>query len=301
MAPTHVKILEVFALHEPAPMRGFEIADSPRAACCFFNGLVARATLFLLIVLLCGCTTSHPISSVSERPFVFQRDSFAFANELVWEYHVDPLTGKTTHARRQPASTYTHHCFVVARSARQFFDHARFDPARPVADEAAYRRLIRQVISISPHQELSEAEKIIIPGYENLYAFSQAQEQLLKRECGGAWQSYFQCGHWRMIVPLSRPHQERMAQQLAQSLKGNRPPVVHVVRFPSLRINHALLLFGLKETDQEIQFTAYDPNNPSVPTQLVYDRRRQRFNLPANPYFAGGRVDVYEIYHAWNY
>jgi len=220
---------------------------------------------------------------------------------LVWEYHVDPVTGTTTHTRREPPPSYSHHCFVVARSARQFFDHARFDPAQAMADEATYRRLIRQVISLSPRQELSETEKIVIPGYTSLHEFSHGQERLLKRECGGAWQSYFQRGHWRMIFPLSRAHQNRMAQQLAQSLKANRPPVVHLVRFPSLRINHAMLLLGVKETADEIQFAAYDPNDPSVPTQLAYDRRRQRFYLPASPYFAGGRVDVYEIYHAWNY
>src|SRR6185503_5070632 len=135
----------------------------------------------------------------------------------------------------------------------------------------------------------------------SLHEFSHGQERLLKRECGGAWQSYFQRGHWRMIFPLSRAHQNRMAQQLAQSLKANRPPVVHLVRFPSLRINHAMLLLGVKETADEIQFAAYDPNDPSVPTQLAYDRRRQRFYLPASRYLARGRVDVDEIYHAWNY
>ena len=51
----------------------------------------------------------------------------------------------------------------------------------------------------------------------------------------------------------------------------------------------------------EIQFTTYDPNYPSEPIPLVYDRGTQRFKFPRNSYFKGGRVDVYEIYHAWNY
>ena len=99
-----------------------------------------------------------------------------------------------------------------------------------------------------------------------------------------------------MIFPLSPQHQEQMAKQLLISVKGNLPPVVHVVRFPSLSINHAIVLFAALEQTNAIYFTAYDPNEPDQPTQLTFDRTTRRFALPQNHYFAGGRVDVYEIY-----
>ncbi len=252
-----------------------------------------------LALLLCGCATAK-VPAYS-RPFVFQQDSFAYANELVWEYHFDPTTGKATHNRREPPPTYTHHCFVVARAARQFFQHARFDPAQAVADEATYRKLIRRVISTNPRKELPESEKIIIPGYTNLYAFSLAHEAALQADCGSARQSYLQRGHWRMMLPLSRHHQENMARQLMDSLRKNRPPVVHLVRFPKLSINHAVLLFDVKETEKEIQFATYDPNDSSKPFWLTYDRTERTFSFPGNFYFIGGRVDVYEIYRGWNY
>lgn len=54
------------------------------------------------------------------RRFEFARDSFAFANELVWEYRFDAVTGKTTFSQRVPPPNYAHRCFVLARSARQF-------------------------------------------------------------------------------------------------------------------------------------------------------------------------------------
>lgn len=92
-----------------------------------------------------------------------------------------------------------------------------------------------------------------------------------------------------------------MAWQLVESLKQNRPSVVHLVRFPTLAINHAVLLFDVHVTTLEIHFSAYDPNCPEMPTVLTYDRAQRRFRFPANHYFAGGRVDVYEIYHTWNY
>jgi len=252
-----------------------------------------------LVLLLCGC--AGPKTLTSSRPFVFGQDTFAFNNEIVWDYHIDPDTGKTTHSRHLPPPTYSHHCFVVARAARQFFQHARFDGNLPVADEATYRRLIDQVASIDPERRLPDEKKVVIPGYTNLHSFSEAQAPLLKHECGGAWQSYFQRGHWRMILPISRGHQEQMAGRLVESLKRNVPPIVHVFRFPQLSINHALVLFEAKETGEEIQFMAYDPNNSAKPVPLIFNRAQRWFSFPACSYFAGGRVDVYQIYYKWDY
>ena len=102
-----------------------------------------------------------------------------------------------------------------------------------------------------------------------------------------------------MIPPLWRHQQQKMAGHLLASLRQNAPPVVHLVRFPQLSINHAVLLFAARETDREIEFTAYDPNLPDTPVRLVFNRALRRFSYPAVPYFAGGRVDVYEIYCTW--
>ncbi len=236
----------------------------------------------------------------ARRPFNFQTDTFAYPNDLVWEYYFDEH-GKWTSRPRLPRPDYTHHCFVVARSTRQFFEHARFDPTQPVADGATYRRLIRRVISIAPNQTLPEANKVVIPGYANLHAFSEAQAPVLKAECGGAWQSYTQHGHWRMLLPFTRGHQKRMSEQLLADLKENRPPVVHLVRFPQLTINHAVVLYDATQTEKEIRFAAYDPNNPKVSVPLTFDRASRTFQFPANDYYPGGRVDVYEVYQDWRY
>jgi hypothetical protein len=252
----------------------------------------------LLLAILCGCATQKQF--FGSRPFDFQKDTFAYANELVWAYHFD-ANGKWVHQRREPPPDYMRHCFVVARSARQFFQNAKFDPGLPVADEATYRELIRRVVWTDPSRVLPESKKIVIPGYADLHTFSEAQEHLLKSECGGAWQSYFQRGNWRMIFPLSRASQKRAARRLMAGLKENRPPVVHVVRFPQLTINHAMLVFEAKETENEILFSVYDPNQPDSPKTLTFDRASRTFSLPANNYFPGGRVDVYEIYRSRSY
>lgn len=268
---------------------------------------VAQGNLLLsfaiALVLLNGCATSPkaaPATAAAARPFNFQQDTFAYPNELVWEYFYD-TNGVWKSRRREPKPSYSLHCVVVARSARQFFDYARFDPQQPVADEATYRRLVRRVIGTNPRRRIALEQRIVIPGYAGLREFSQAHERLLKQGCGGAWQSYVQRGHWRMIFPFSRHKEERVEQQLLEELQRNHPPIAHLVRFPSLKINHAILVFAAEESPQEIHFLSYDPNHPAEPVTLTFDRQTRTFRLPANDYFPGGRVDVYEIYCRWDY
>ena len=71
------------------------------------------------------------------------------------------------------------------------------------------------------------------------------------------------------------------------------------MKFPALTINHGMILFDAKETDDEIQFTAYDPNLPEKPAQLIFNRATRTFSLPANTYWAGGELNVIEIFRNW--
>lgn len=233
------------------------------------------------------------------RRFEFQRDSFAFANELVWEYRFGDA-GKTTFTRREPKPDYTHHCFVLTRATRQFFYHAHFDKnLSPCEDEQIYRRKIREVVSRTPRTPCAPGGAVIFPGYANLHEFSKAREAILKAECGGAWQSYVLRSHWRMIFPITRTHQIRTAESLTAALGRGHSPVVHLVNFPRLSINHGVLLFGAEETDDGICFQAYDPNYPRTPAPLTYDRAVRCFFYPRNHYWVGGRLDVIEIFRSW--
>ena len=227
--------------------------------------------------------------------FAFHRDTFAFANETKWRYSVDPVTGRQMSTPRVPEPDYTLHCFAMVQAARQFWLRARFEPSLPAPDEATCRRLIREVVS------RKSPTRVVIPGYAGLREFSTAWETQLKAECGGAWRSYFQRGNWRMVFPFSRTHQQAEAAWLASSLQRGMLPIVHVVRFPQLTINHTLLLLGAHETARTIEFSTYDPNVPERPVALTFDRATRTFTLPPLHYFAGGRVDVYEIYRGWIY
>jgi len=258
-----------------------------------------RPLLLVALALLShGCaSTPHP---VTDRPFTFGRDTFAFANELVWEYGWDSQ-GRWRGQPRSPKPEYSHHCFVVVRAAKQFFWHAEFHPAARPTDDLTYRRLVREVLSSDPRKPRPPKDRIQIPGYRDLHAFSAEHGRLLKTESGGAWLSYFQRGHWRMIFPFSRRSQERTAQQLIEAVDQNRPAVAHVHCFPNLRINHAVLIFAAREDPVEVVFQVYDPNTPEQPCELSFDRSTRTFNYPTTAYFPGGKVTVYEVYRNFWY
>jgi hypothetical protein len=247
--------------------------------------------LIALLLFLQGCAARPR----ADRPFTFGQDSFAYANELVWEYAWDSK-GRWRGKPRSPPPEYSHHCFVVVRAAKQFFSHAVFDPEARPADDLTYRRLVRQVLASSPRTQSPLEKRVRIPGYAHLHDFSAHHGSLLKAESGGAWLSYFQRGHWRMIFPFSRASQERTARRLIEAAAENRPAIAHVVCFPSLRINHAVLVFAATEQPATVTFHAYDPNSPDQSRILIFDRTTRTFQFPVTDYFPGGKVDVYEVY-----
>jgi hypothetical protein len=253
-----------------------------------------------LLAFTAGCASTAK-RATTDRQFDFERDGFAYANELVWEYEPDPATGKMNTRPREPQPEYTHHCFVMARAARQFFDFAEFRATETKADEATYRARVKEVIARDPRSDPARRERIVFPGYANLREFSREQEAMLKELCGGAWESYVQRGHWRVVFPFSASHQEEMAERLQRELARGMAPVIHLVRFPQLTINHAVVVYEAVEKAEGVQFRCYDPNDPIRPLEIDYRREDRRFSTPQNDYFIGGRVDIYEVYRNWLY
>jgi hypothetical protein len=240
-------------------------------------------------------------SKQSVRTFQFERDTFAFPHELVWQYHFDPVTGAMTTFNTNPPPTYYHRCFVMVRSTRQFFDHARFAPEQPPTDTEVYRQLIRKVVSRNPRRSCAESQRVVIPGFDGLRSFSRAHEPLLKAELGGSWQSYFLRSHWRMVFPVHRWQQKRMAEKLKRSLPNRSLTLTHLFRFPRITINHGIALYRLTESEQTMEFEAYDPNIPEHPVKLVYERERRVFTFAPSRYWGGGALSVVEIFCGWPY
>ncbi len=258
--------------------------------------MLCRSSLVLFIaLLLTGCAT------VDRRPpnggtFVFDRDTFAFANELLWEYEVDESTGERTTRSREPVPDYHHYCFPMTRAARQFYDFAEFKPQLDRTNIVASIDLIEAVMDRNPRADPRKTGRIVIPGYAGLRELSRDYEANLKRAIGGNWQSWAQRGNWRMVLPFSRANQARAAEELKDKIESGRVPVVHLSRFPTLTINHAVLLFAVENNDEALRFQVYDPNTSDRPLVLEFDRVDRTFYLPSTPYWQGGRVDVYEVF-----
>ena len=251
--------------------------------------------LLLVLITLGGCAAQAVRPPRNLLPFSFARDTFAFANELEWSYGPDG-----THTPNPDPHAYSHRCFVMTSAVRQFRMHAQFAPELSrLATAADYQPLVHEVYRRTSRQEEPDADPVVIPGYASLRDFSAAHEQLLQDESGSGFGSYFERGNWRLVFPFSRDHQARTAAYMLDEIRRGQQPIVHLVRFPVITINHAVLLYGVVETQTQISFSMYDPNHPEKPLALLYDRGTRTFEFAANNYFDGGRVDVYEIFRGW--
>jgi hypothetical protein len=104
----------------------------------------------VLLLWAAGCATCPP-PTIAGRPFLFEHDTFAFPNELTWTYAFT-ADGRWTGSPRKPRPEFTQHCFVVARAAKQFHLHARFEPELPPLDAAGYEDRVRRVLRTNPRQ-----------------------------------------------------------------------------------------------------------------------------------------------------
>ena len=99
-----------------------------------------------------------------------------------------------------------------------------------------------------------------------------------------------------MVFPVSKSSRRKTAETFLRKLRANQAPIAHVYRFPDTALNHALLIYAAEEVPTSIIFSAYDPNDPSRPALLTYERRTDTFHFQRNQYFGGGPVRVYEVY-----
>jgi len=247
------------------------------------------ALLLALGGTLACASTPDPVES--RRPFAFERDTFAFSNDLYWEYGPDG----TPSSRGGAPPGFGNRCAPMARGARQFHRVARFDPAGARLSEAEYRERVRLVLGSDPDAE-RPFTPVPIPGYPDLRAFSADHEDLLKQETGGRLRSYTQRGNWRLLFPFPPSGQRDLSQHLVHELGAGRLPIVHLANFPGVNINHTVVVFSADETVSEVRFRTYDPNHKEAARSLVYDRESRRFRFDRTEFFPGGPVQAWEVY-----
>ena len=82
--------------------------------------------------------------------FQFERDTFAYANELVFNYQNGVHVADTNAPNRE--RSYTRRCFIMAAGVVQFWKHARFDPQAPPVSKNDLARRIRPAAFDARHR-----------------------------------------------------------------------------------------------------------------------------------------------------
>lgn len=240
-------------------------------------------------------------------PLRFDRDTFGFANQTVYIYP----NGFAEKRRLKPGEkppAFTLRCFAMCRSEEQFHKFARFDPTLPKPDDATLDRLVRRVnrhaVWRSP---LPPEKRVVIPGYADLRALSQARPLMMQKNVGGGLATYLRIGNWRMFwFWWNGPSEQARAHaEVEATLARNDLYVTYLTSYPSLSINHAVLLYGHRpptpadEAAGVTHYLVYDPNHPEAPRDMVWDRRKRQFSYQKDWDFVGGKVTVLRAYRFW--
>jgi hypothetical protein len=196
----------------------------------------------------------------------FGVDTFAFRND------------SRIHHKGKP-DLYASRCFVLARAVVQFQRFARFEPDAPRLTAAEYTALVQRVTRRAPwHPPLPAAERVVIPGFESLHELTREAEAAVKAGLPRRLWTILHWTNWRIIFPLPSAQQERVAAEIVAELQAGRPVQLLVSDFPRIRFNHSVLAFDFKVSDPDsIDFSVYDPNDPTVPGIMRFDRRVRRY------------------------
>jgi hypothetical protein len=136
-----------------------------------------------------------------------------------------------------------------------------------------------------------------------LRAMSVARGRVLPDNIGLGWPTYFRLGNFRMVHEHSRRYQEQTHANLNATLARGELFVVYLSTFPSLTINHAVLVYarrpasaraaGIKRIES---YAAYDPNHSQAPRELTWLPGKGAFAYQKDWDFVGGFARVYQIY-----
>jgi hypothetical protein len=253
--------------------------------------MAAQETLTRLVAIGSLLAATHAIAS----PFRFETDTFAFQNATILKYK----NGRPTLQRNNdPNNKYAHCCFVMTRCAEQFHKFARFDPHGAPLNDKELKARIRKVARHAPWDKpLLENKRIVFPGYANLREISKAHRELFQQNIGSGFATYFRPGNFRMFFQHSRSYQEKTHEHLDAALNRGELFVGYLSSFPSLTINHTVLIYGRKPANDGLEhYYAYDPNHAESPRELTWSSRDREFAYQKDIDFVGGFVRVYQVY-----
>jgi hypothetical protein len=248
--------------------------------------------VFLLAAVVSGCASVAPMDVAVRRApspdlLRFGVDTFAFANE-------------SRSKNRGKPDLYANYCFVMARSLRQFFLFARFDPAAPRLESEDYVARVRAVVARPPWAPALPADdRIVIPGYGSLREFSAAQEAAVKDGLGGRFWTLVHWTNWRVGFPMTAAQQERVAREIVAELRAGRLVQMLVTNLPKVELNHTVVAFGYRQTARGVEFAIWDPNEPGAAGAVLFDEARRRFWAERMFDTEPGVIRAFRMYYSW--
>jgi hypothetical protein len=248
--------------------------------------------VYRLFVLVCALAVWT--ATAESKTFDFQRDTFGFANQTYFDYK--PLTDTQTQIirRRGRVPDFSRHCFQLCRAVLQFFKFAEFRPDLPKVSESEYQEIVRRVSRI-PAWSSGPRSKVIVPGYQDLNSFSLGETLTVQKNLGLWWPSYWRIGNWRIVNPVPRSGQERMAKWLRTALDAQQIRDVYITRFKP--INHCLVVYHYdSRPNGDLVFDVYDANQPGKLVHLSYHASDRSFYYDKTWYYRGGLVNVLPLY-----
>jgi hypothetical protein len=257
---------------------------------------VAVGALLISLLLRGPLSAYEPPVAPAPRPFAYETDTFSFANETVWNYANGSVQSNSTRPPTEKRD-YTRRCFVVTRAAVQFWKFARFDSkAAPLPHHQLAAR-IREVTRRSVWlPALPRDQRIAFPGYAHLREISAADPTIFQTNIGLGWPVYFRAGNAPIALPLYRETEARLNDEIFHDLGMNYPTTLWLYNFPSLSINHVVVVIRGTHEGNRYHYQVYDPNYSSTPKKLDYDVADRTFSYQPTFYFKGGTVDVRAIY-----
>jgi hypothetical protein len=118
---------------------------------------------------------------------------------------------------------------------------------------------------------------------------------LLQKSLGAWWPTYWRIGNWRIVFPVPRSGQERMARWLQDRLDAGEIEAIYITRMKP--INHCLIAYRyLGQANGDLLFFVYDVNQPGKEVHVRYQASNRSFYYDRTWYYPGGLVSVVKMY-----
>ncbi len=231
-------------------------------------------------------------SALLAREFDPRRNAFAFSNDTVMNYEVT-AEGKLRMSKKAKSGRPTHACFLFTRSAMQFWQFARFEPRQPRLSEEEYRARLRKLFALAPWTE--RRERIVFPGYADLWSFSREHEDTIRDNIGNWLLTYLRVGNWRVMSPLIRLRQRSIAETLFAHVSRGEIRAMYLAKLPHM--NHVVLVYHAERLPGGgMKFRIYDANFAGKSGRLGYVAKSNLFAFPRCFYWPGGELRAFPVY-----